>query len=172
MDVMWKHAHCLARRVLTMGSMMAGKVEGRCEVVVVKRKDVTCDAVARISNMMDWQTGAVHIPYMLTFVLINIKLINKHSRDWIPVALCSCKFWGTFWCQFWNEIIPPEFATPGIVILADVSAKFYSSGIHQNDRNLAGICGASLRPLTFVRTVIAKATRSYGLDLLTSSYPS
>ena len=69
-----------------MGLMMVGKV------LVEKRKDVMCDTVARISNVMDWQAGAVHIPYMLTFVLINIKLINKHSRDWILVAFHSCKF--------------------------------------------------------------------------------
>ena len=112
----------------------------------MKKKDVTCDTVARISNVMDWRARAVHIPYMLTFVLINIKLINKHSGDRILVAFHSCKFQGTFRCQFRNEIIPPEFATPGIVILADVSAKFYSSGIHRNDwnrRNMWGITKTS-----------------------------
>ena len=101
-DVVRKHAHCLARWVLAMGLMTAGEVEGRCEVVVVKRKDVMCDAAARISNVTDWRAGAVHIPYMLTFVLINIKLINKHSGDRIPVAFRSCKFQGTFRCQFRN----------------------------------------------------------------------
>ena len=101
-DVVWKHAHCLACWALVMGSTTAGEVEGRCEVVVVKRKDVACDTVARISNMMDWQARAVHIPYMLTFVLINIKLINKHSGDRILVAFRSCKFRGIFRCQFRN----------------------------------------------------------------------
>ena len=101
-DVVRKHAHRLARWALAMGSTTAGEMEGRCEVVVVKRKDVMCDAVARISNVTDWRARAVHIPYMLTFVLINIKLINKHSRDRIPVAFRSCKFRGTFRCQFWN----------------------------------------------------------------------
>ena len=101
-DVVWKHAHRLTHWVLTMGLTTVGEVEGRCEVVVVKRKDVTCGAVAIISNVTDWQARAVHIPYMLTFVLINIKLISKHSRDRIPVAFCSCKFQGTFRCQFWN----------------------------------------------------------------------
>ena len=76
-DVVRKHAHCLARWALAMGSTMAGEVEGRCEVVVVKRKDVMSDAVARISNVTDWRARAVHIPYMLTFVLINITPIPE-----------------------------------------------------------------------------------------------
>ena len=65
--------------------------------------------------------------------------INKYSRDWILVAFCSYAFWGTFWYQFWNEFILPEFVTPRIVILADISAKFNSSGIHWNPQEMTGI---------------------------------
>ena len=61
-------------------------------------------------------------------IQLNIKL---HSSKIIPVAFHSSAFQGTFWYQFWNAWILPEWVTTGMAILAEPPANFHSSGMHQ-----------------------------------------
>ena len=75
-------------------------------------------------------------------MLIKLK-IKYHSGNFIPVAFHSGEFWGTFRYQFRNARIPLEWESTGMAILAEPSANFHSSRMHQNP---AGICGALIRP--------------------------
>ena len=52
-----------------------------------------------------------------------------HSGKCIPVAFCSSRFQGTFRSQFRNGLIPLEHVTPGMVILAGLSAILNSAGM-------------------------------------------
>jgi len=52
-----------------------------------------------------------------------------HSGKCIPLTFRSGRFWGTFWSQFWNGLIFPEHVTPGMVILAGLSAILNSAGM-------------------------------------------
>jgi len=56
---------------------------------------------------------------------------SNYSGKCIPVAFRSGQFRGTFRSQFWNGLIPPEYVTPRMVILAGLSAILNSSGFRQ-----------------------------------------
>ena len=63
-------------------------------------------------------------------MLIQLQ-IKYNSGKCIPVAFHSGEFRGTFWYQFRNARIPPEWETTGMAVLAEPSANFHSSGMHQ-----------------------------------------
>ena len=68
-----------------------------------------------------------------------------YSSNCILVTFRSCQFRGTFQSQFRNGLIPPEYVTPGMAMLAGplpFLIPLDSTRFRWNDWNPAEICGA------------------------------
>ena len=72
-----------------------------------------------------------HSSDCLTLSFVNSDYVHN-TGIWILVAFHSGDSRGTFWSQFQNGFILPEYVTPGMAMLAGLSAIFNSSGIHRN----------------------------------------